>query len=138
MCGNTGYKFLENIICICRKPSLQQNVFIQEAEKLALKSLVIKRHGCVIVQNNKIVGKGYNKLLEKNKNSMKTLHAEVSALNDIKKNNIILKQADIYIVRISTDGTLFRISSPCINCQNHIKKFQGIKNIYFTTDFTLK
>lgn len=65
---------------------------------------------------------------------MYTIHAEVSALNDIRKKRIHLKHADMYVVRISTDGKDYRSSTPCEKCQNYIKKFNGLNNIYFTTN----
>ena len=46
--------------------------------------------GCVIVKDNKIIGKGYHKLFGGH-------HAEVNAINDAKKNGYTLKKSTLYV-----------------------------------------
>ena len=130
---------------ISKKPSIIQNSYIFEAETLALKSTVHKKHGCVIVQHNKIIARGYNKHISHNNIVCKlfvdkpftglcTIHAEVDALNDLKKKNIKISDAHMYVVRVSNDKSSFMCSSPCENCAKYINKFSGINKVYFTTD----
>tara|TARA_Y100000389_G_scaffold128022_3_gene125406 strand:- start:1734 stop:2165 length:432 start_codon:yes stop_codon:yes gene_type:complete len=132
------------LLCF-KKPSNKQCFYIEEARKLALKSTVLKKHGCVIVQDNKIIASGYNKHIAFNGvirklydsyNGFVTIHAEVDALNQIKKNNIKLTSAHMYIVRIPNDDNYenFKMSCPCQNCQNYINKFPEINKIYFTSE----
>lgn len=77
--------------------------------------------GAVIVENNKIIGKGYNKR-QKLKNV--TRHAEIIALEKAckKKKNWYLNDCEIYI-------TL----EPCMMCMGAIKQAH-IKKIYFSTE----
>lgn len=46
--------------------------------------------GCIIVKNNKIIGKGWHK-------KYGGPHAEVNAINDAKRNNHSLKNAELYV-----------------------------------------
>lgn len=137
---------------VSKLPNSKQCHYIYEAEKIAQKSTVVKKHGCVIVQNNKIIARGYNKHMsigsivsKKFKpndpfHPFSTIHAEVDALNQIKKKNIKLDNAQMYVVRIPNHictfcGTQhdFLLSMPCDNCRNYINKFPGISKVYFTT-----
>jgi diaminohydroxyphosphoribosylaminopyrimidine deaminase / 5-amino-6-(5-phosphoribosylamino)uracil reductase len=46
--------------------------------------------GCVIVKNNKVIGKGYHRVFGK-------AHAEINAINDAKKNGYELKGTTLYV-----------------------------------------
>ena len=148
MFQKSQYTFLHTF---SKFPNLKQWHFIYEAQKIAQKSTVVKKHGCVIVQNNKIIARGYNKhmpigsiVCKKFKpndpfHPFSTIHAEVDALNQIKKKNIKLENAQMYVVRIPNNicsfcGNDFLLSMPCDNCRNYINKFPGISKVYFTTE----
>lgn len=148
MFQKSQYTFLHTF---SKFPNLKQWHFIYEAQKIAQKSTVVKKHGCVIVQNNKIIARGYNKhmsigsvVCKKFKpndpfHPFSTIHAEVDALNQIKKKNIKLENAQMYVVRIPNNICTFcgkenfLLSMPCDNCRNYINKFDGISKVYFTT-----
>lgn len=74
--------------------------------------------GAVIVKDNKIIGKGYNKR-ESSKNALS--HAEIIAINEACENisNFRLENADIYV-------TL----EPCAMCAGAIINAR-LKNLYF-------
>lgn len=74
--------------------------------------------GAVIVKNNKVIAKAYNK---KNKSNLIIDHAEIIAITKANKkiNNWRLDDCDIYV-------TLF----PCPMCASAIKQSR-IKNVYY-------
>lgn len=102
--------------------------YVEKAIELANKSLMIKKHGCVVVKNNNIIGCGYNKHVPtlKDKHS---LHAEVAAISDAKRSNQSLENATLYVVRVK-NGVLCQ-SLPCDHCRNFIIK-NKISNVFFS------
>ena len=114
----------------------------------ALKSDHRCKHGCVIVNKNKLVGKGHNRCLGA-KNGLRTYHAEKVALT--KSNNKDLRGANMYVVRLNSDfynfcknydskfninnHNIFECSKPCCKCQKMLIKFQdkyGLDTIYYS------
>lgn len=95
-------------------------IYINEASNQAKKSVMVKQHGCVLVHNSQIVGKGFNKPAPELK-IQRSIHAEVAAICDAKRNMASLKNCTLYVVRINTDGELAR-SLPCKHCEKFIKK----------------
>ena len=101
---------------------MDENKIYSELEKLINKA--IKKNevpvAALIIENNKIIGKGYNKV-EKNNNFM--CHAEILAINNaIKhKKNWRLDNCILYT-------TL----EPCPMCKEIIKKSRIKKVIYFS------
>lgn len=102
---------------------MKKNNFIDYAYKEALKAKKIDDVpiGCVIVNNNKIISKGYNK--KENKNNA-LLHAEIIAINKAckKMKSWRLDNCEIYI-------TL----EPCMMCLGAIIESR-IKKIYYGTE----
>lgn len=116
----------------------------------ALKSNMTSKHGCVIRQRNKVIGKGHNKLLLKygdfnsNVKNIRSVHAEMDALSNSDVNK--LQGAIVYVVRIkssSTEETINDIdnihlitcnSEPCKNCSRILnKKFNSYNiTLYYT------
>lgn len=96
---------------------------MEEAIKLAIKAFKNNEVpvGCIIVKNNKIISKAYNKV-EKNKNCLE--HAELIAIKKASKKlkNWRLIDCDIYI-------TL----EPCEMCLSAIKRAR-IRNIYYSSN----
>ena len=100
------------------------------------------RHGAVIVYRNKILAYGYNHMIWNNRNCFYARHAEVDALLDFKKRKIdrkILKDCTMYVIRIGKESMDYptKLSKPCKNCYNYIKK-SGIKKVYFSTDYEIE
>ena len=77
--------------------------------------------GAVIVKDNKIIGKGYNKV-ESLKDS--TAHAEILVIRNACKT---LKTTKLF------DFSLFTTLEPCAMCAMAIS-LVGIKNLYFATE----
>lgn len=103
-------------------------IYINEASNLARKSVMVKQHGCVLVHNSQIVGKGYNKPAPQLK-IQRSIHAEVAAICDAKRNMASLKNCTLYVVRIS-NGKLAK-SLPCEHCEKFIKKHE-IPIVFFS------
>ena len=98
--------------------------FMKEAIKEANKALLIDEVpvGCVIVHNNKIIARGYNKR-EKEQDS--TSHAEINAIRKASKkiNNWRLCDMDIYVT-----------VEPCIMCAGAIMWSRFRRVIYGAKD----
>lgn len=77
--------------------------------------------GAIIIKDNKIVGKGHNKVL---KDHDPTAHAEINAIRDASKN---LNTHDL------TGCIIYTTSEPCPMCLSAII-WANIKEIYFGTD----
>ncbi len=94
--------------------------YMSEAIKEANKSLM---HGdvpigCVIVLNDKIIGRGYN---TRNNLNSSIGHAEINAINDANKtlNNWVLEDCELYVT-----------IEPCQMCSGAIIQSR-IKKVYF-------
>jgi tRNA(Arg) A34 adenosine deaminase TadA len=109
---------------------MKHDSFIEQAMLLAEKSVQNHRHGAVIVSRNKIIARGYN---SRHSFNIKTSqHAEIAAINDLKKNRDHPQNCQMYVVRLGgNDGT--KNSKPCIHCQQTIIE-NGINRVYFSID----
>jgi deoxycytidylate deaminase len=94
------------------------------------------KHGAVVVKGGRVVGTGFNKNrnspLNVSEDHIKTHcseHAEVSAIKDADFN---VKNAVIYVARVSKRGEN-RNSKPCDICFKIIKD-NGIKKIIYTVE----
>jgi deoxycytidylate deaminase len=99
---------------------------------MAVKSTMSQKHGCVIVHNGKIISTGYNRHIDFFKHEY-SIHAEVDAINKVKKIKNILKESDLYIVRINSNNNSLRESYPCNSCAEVIVD-HNIRNIYYSVD----
>lgn len=133
--------------------SSRQYYYLGMAIKESEKSELNNRHGAIIVQNNRIVAKGYNK----NEASRKKLllwygpkkcsscntgfiHAEYDALyaliintrHTFRNTNIRRKKFDIYVAR-----NTFQNSKPCIECLCLLRAF-GISRVFYTDSHEMK
>ena len=107
----------------------KHQVYIDEAIQLARKSPMIKKHGCVIVRKNEIIGRGFNYRTDTLKQQY-SIHAEVDAIYNAKKIQSNLEDCTLFVVRISNDKLAKSI--PCENCQKCILEHR-IGKIYFST-----
>jgi len=96
--------------------------FMQEAMKCASNSLFENEVpvGAVIVKNNLIVGRGWNRVIQENR---VTSHAEINAIIDASKN---LKNYRL------VDCNLFVTLEPCHMCAKAIVNAR-MKNVFFAT-----
>lgn len=110
------------------------------AQNMAIKSCMAQKHGCVIVYNNEIIAKGTN-MCYKNVNNVTSIHAEVNAINQLRK--IITKTGDksipqrckLYVVRVGTQSMDYPLknSKPCEMCAKAILNI-GIGMTYYSTN----
>lgn len=112
-------------------------IYLEKAAKLATKSTMSHKHGCVLVNEDDgtIVSQGYNRSTTIMCHTY-SIHAEVDTLIKLKKkaNRSILPKCVMYIVRIGPSQEL-KYSKPCENCQKAILKY-GIKNVYYSTGYS--
>jgi guanine deaminase len=102
------------------------NKFMKEAIKLGLVGIKKKAggpFGAVIVCKGKIVGKGYNRVIETND---PTKHAEMVAIADAAKN---LKRFDM------SDCTIYASGQPCPMCRAAIM-WARIKVCYYANSYS--
>lgn len=111
--------------------------YLEKAARLASKSTMTHKHGCVLVneEDGTIVSQGYNRNTTIMCHTF-SIHAEVDALMKLKKkvNKSILPKCVMYIVRIGPTHE-FKYSKPCENCKKAILKY-GIKNVYYSTGYS--
>ena len=112
----------------------KQQMYLDRATRVAMKSVMTHRHGCVVVVNGDIVSEGYNRATTHMFHSF-SLHSEVDALNKLKKTKHILIDAEMYVVRIASSrfDHCLKYSKPCTGCQDVINKF-GVKKVYYSTN----
>jgi deoxycytidylate deaminase len=112
----------------------KQRAYLERAAKLAMKSTMSHRHGCVVVLNGGVVSEGYNRQTTHMFHSF-SVHAEADALFKIKKMGYPLNDAEMYVVRIATSrfDHCLKYSKPCKECQNVIKKM-GVRKVYYSTN----
>jgi len=111
---------------------MKKEIIIDMCIKLAKKSIVKYQHGSIIINSNKIIGCGYNKLYPKN-GIKSTCHAEVDALLSLQKSPKYCKNSTIYVVRLSgKNEKQLGDSKPCENCFNRMKQYNIARVIYST------
>lgn len=114
--------------------------YLEEARKIAEKSILTHKHGCVIVYRNKIIAWGNNVRVDTGEKEFTSIHSEESAINmfmSVVKNSkysINRSECKIYIVRINnsvTSNQTYKNSFPCRRCRKRIET-SGIQRILFT------
>lgn len=96
--------------------------------KVAHKSSMRSRHGCIILHGNRVVACGYNKYLARPYNDKWSLHAEEAAL--IGKEKGFFSGATMLIVRLGPEGGIV-LSKPCERCEKLIRA-TGIRAVYYS------
>lgn len=127
--------------------SKSDSKFIQYAMSMAENSPCYNQHGCVLVQNGKIVSQGYNHYdISKHSLSSNTTHAEIDALlkyfkskntnqKFIKKGDIEKKNSNkvtIYIIKIKNNQ--LSNSAPCCMCTKILKMSNIVKKIIYSSN----
>ena len=104
------------------------NKCMEEAEK----STVNFKHGAIIIKNNKVVSRGYNKYTGHQQHHLRTVHAEMNAIQNAGKN---CENSTLYVIRLSnlTDDGL-GCSCPCHKCAKFMKLHKIQKVVYSTGD----
>jgi deoxycytidylate deaminase len=106
---------------------MKHDYFVEQAMLEAGKSNQNHRHGSVIVHRSKIIARGYNKVNPLN--CQHSLHAEVAAINEMKKIRNGPANVTMYVIRLGSCGT--KNSKPCVNCERSIIE-SGIRRVYFS------
>lgn len=102
---------------------------VEEAER----SDIHFQHGAILIKNNKIIGRGYNKYCGHKLHHLRTVHAEMNAIQNSVTNDI--ENATMYVIRLSQlteDG--LGSSCPCSKCTKFMKLHKINKVIYSTGD----
>lgn len=110
-----------------------QQKYIRRCVRLAEKSPLTHKHGCVIVdkRSGEIISQGFNIKLN-NHVHVTSLHAEIAAIKNAKKSILTDVECDMYIVRVG-NGHL-KYSKPCIHCREVITSRTNIRNIYYSVN----
>ena len=118
----------------------RQHFFMEQAVKMAKKSVMEHKHGAVIVHNNEIIATGYNYRQYYMCHGF-SIHAEVDALTKLKGRKNLLAEAELYVARIgkynpaAPGAFCLKYSKPCRECSKAILK-QGIRKVYYSTEET--
>ena len=90
--------------------------------------------GCVLARGNKVVGVGFNKLKThpRSNHSYKMLHAEISALLGVSRDD--LRGCDAYLYRETKNG-MKALSRPCATCEAALRE-AGIERVFYTVNDT--
>lgn len=130
----TSYYFEQYDEIIAKEINNEQNYYFKKAEEIARLSNMNHKHGCCIVYKNKIISIANNYHPSYLNNSY-SIHAEVACILNLKKNRRnILKECELYIIRLSPIENVFKYSKPCKNCTDFINQY-NIKKIYYSTNY---
>lgn len=114
-------------------PNDRQKYFLHKAALMALRSNLLHRHGCIIVnsQTNEIMSSGFNHTYMQMYHKF-SCHAEYDALRKVKR-CFDLSSAEMYVVRIGTDrmGHPLKLSKPCEGCTKLIQK-ANLGRVYYS------
>lgn len=118
--------------------SNRQEKWLQRALTLACNSTCRHRHGALVVKSGRVVGQGYNRVINNPMlfpddmfNDHKehiSIHAEVAALNQVSPE--VAHGAVLYVARTRSCGAP-GMSRPCPRCQEAIEK-AGIKKVVYS------
>jgi len=115
----------------------RHSLYIQEAIIEAKKCTMLNKHGCVIVHRTNIISRGHNSNDVSHHQKFST-HAEVAAINNMKKKRVNVENMVMYVVRINNkdlkkenDQIRTQNSKPCMDCMKCITHHK-VKKVYFT------
>lgn len=101
---------------------------VEEAVRMARRSVMGQRHGAVITRSGCIVARGCNRRVS-HYHHIWSQHAEVSAICDLKKRFPVesqsrkwMRECRLYVVRVGSDeqGNPLKHSLPCPSCTRAI------------------
>ena len=108
--------------------------YISYAIEASYFSEMAMKHGCVIVENNCIIGRGWNSYRTRFKDNFIGIscscHAEMNAFRQIKKRGR-RSRCNVYVIRRSSGGYLNN-SKPCYDCYQRMKDY-GVKYIIYSS-----
>jgi len=109
---------------------MNSDIFKTAAISQCFKSTYKKRLGAVVVNKNKIVGAGYNKVNSTGIPRVDGKHAEMEALNNTTAK--YRQDSIIYVCRINKMDQLV-LAKPCDACQVVMRKL-GVKYVWYSTE----
>ena len=104
--------------------------FIDLCKEEATRSDVHFQHGAVLIKNNKVIGSGFNRYTGHKLHHLRTLHAEMNAIQNAHGD---LENAIMYVIRLSSitiDG--LGSSCPCLKCTKFMK-LHKIRRVFYST-----
>jgi deoxycytidylate deaminase len=116
-----------------KSSTFRQRLFLERAARVAQKSTMTHRHGCIIVaSDDSIVSEGYNHH-RKAMSHRFSIHAEVAALQKVKRcKTKKLAYCEMYVVRLGPSMERLKYSKPCDDCVKEITR-AGIRRVYYST-----
>lgn len=114
-----------------------QRKFLCQCIKLALRSNLTHKHGCVIVDRKRkeIISQGFN-YNYKNHIHVCSMHAEIAAIRNANKRWLTRNDCEMYVVRLRNASTKeCKYSKPCEMCTREIVA-KNIKNVYYSINNT--
>ena len=119
-------------VAVSRSADNVQRKYLQRCARLAERSSLTHKHGCVIVdtKSGEIISQGFNCRLN-NHAHVHSLHAEIAAIKNAKKELLNGIECDMYIVRLGLQGNM-RYSKPCKRCSCVIESRTRIRHIYYS------
>jgi deoxycytidylate deaminase len=123
-------------------PSIKDVKFLEKASRLAEKSPLAFKLGCVAVLGGKIIETGYNSYKNSCSNQFIknacSCHAEMDVLHKCGKKHGFNKfnKITLYIARVNNHNNL-RTSRPCSECLKYIKKVNVKKIVYVDEDLDI-
>jgi tRNA(Arg) A34 adenosine deaminase TadA len=134
MAGTTEMFFAKKDEHTPKNCTVSQQYFLDRANKMAQKSTMTHRHGCVLVKNGTIIAEGFNHHFTHMFHKF-SIHAEIDTLNKAKKKyKHILHDCEMYVVRIASEkfDCCFKYSRPCHDCSRAIHSY-NIRRVYYST-----
>lgn len=115
-----------------------QRKWLSQCIKLALRSDLTHKHGCVIVdrKTRELISQGFN-YNSKNHQCVSSMHAEIAAIKNANK-RLIRHDCDMYVVRLrnSKTQTECKYSKPCPTCMREILSKTKITHVYYSINQT--
>jgi deoxycytidylate deaminase len=109
--------------------------YLDEAAKIAMKSSMRHKHGCIARYGKSVVASGYNHETNAGLKEVWSLHAEAEVLKELqrvyKDDRRKIQKCKVYVVRISNEKDIYKMSKPCSICKRRLEEF-GIKEIYYS------
>ena len=113
----------------------RERQYLDEAAKIAMKSSMRHKHGCIARYGKSVVASGFNHETNSGLNEVWSLHAEAEVLKGLRRvykdNKQKIQKCKVYVVRISNDTDIYKMSKPCEICKRRLEEM-GIREIYYS------
>lgn len=121
---------LRHAIMSSKPINSSHQTFVERALKVAMKSTMRQKHGCVIVRGATIVAESCNFSVPAFGHGY-SIHAEVGAILLAKRARVRLSECTLYVVRYMPSAGSYANSKPCANCSQFIKE-HGLSKVFYT------